>query len=60
MMTKIINSAENCLEFDNDDAPNDSSLLLLATALKKSVSSVKDLSLNFCNKLLIKNMEILR
>ena len=55
MITKIINTAKKslCLEFGNNEAQNDSSILLLATVLKKSRIYVKDLKLWFGKKLLI-------
>ena len=55
LITKIITTAKKFagLKFGNDDAKNDSALLLLATALTKSRIYVEDLKLDFSSKLLI-------
>ena len=49
MITKIKNAAKKseCLKFGNNDAQDDSSILLLATTLIKSIIYVKDLKLWF-------------
>lgn len=50
---KHVGFVKKRLEYDNNDAQSDSSILLLATALIKSRIYVEDLILIFSSKLLI-------